>query len=108
MSTHTPGPWEAFDSLMVGANGTRIADCENIMQPDHDEKRANAKLIASAPALLEALEIAEIQLDGAAELLSEIGGDGEDDKWATEKAIQCGDAAMQARKAIHAAAKGGD
>ncbi len=48
---HTPGPWKAFDSLMVGANGGRVADCENIMLPDEDEKRANARLIAAAPAM---------------------------------------------------------
>lgn len=59
---HTPGPWEQGDpsrgesDLMVycdDALGTRIADCTNEMTVHSlDEKRANARLIAAAPALL--------------------------------------------------------
>ena len=52
---HTPGPWtvEAYD--LVLANGLRVADCK-VSGASLDETAANARLIAAAPDLLEALE----------------------------------------------------
>lgn len=62
--SHTPGPWELGDTsdteLMVYCNdslGSRVADCHNsghgiTTQQDH----ANARLIAAAPDLFEALD----------------------------------------------------
>lgn len=52
MSGHTPGPWEVqvsdwYGNVVRGSNGTRVClSCST----------ANARLIAAAPALLEALE----------------------------------------------------
>ena len=72
--SHTPGPWEVDDSgTVTAANGAHIAAVSNLddfpcadadgMHPEQREDveaeyRANATLIASAPALLKALELA--------------------------------------------------
>ena len=65
MSTHTPGPWVVADQSravrqsdsLSGVVGELIVDC---FHPDTlremQEVRANARLIASAPELLEALQ----------------------------------------------------
>ena len=55
----TPGPWEA-DFLAVGGGGQTVARAE-IMRREHwetgaGEAQANARLIAAAPALYEALQ----------------------------------------------------
>lgn len=52
MSTkHTPGPWEAIGNLV------QIAECRDAyFDPHSDEAKANARLIAAAPELLEALQ----------------------------------------------------
>lgn len=72
MSQHTPGPWIAQQDLRsyknngIITNGpyawgiyatTRIACLEEIFSDD--EQAANARLIAAAPKLLVALELAE-------------------------------------------------
>ncbi len=64
MSKHTPGPWAMPDSgqgriSKVGANGgwdglIATADCGDYAR-SRDEGLANARLIAAAPDLLEAL-----------------------------------------------------
>jgi len=56
---HTPGPWvigkQDHDVVMVDTtSGTAICD----VYVDSDERPANARLIAAAPDLLEALEAA--------------------------------------------------
>ena len=59
MSTkHTPGPWMHDDDGLIYANGAIIADpnCESSQILDIDEREANARLIAKAPELLDALE----------------------------------------------------
>ena len=70
MSKHTPGPWEVFERepdknyLRVrGPLGRRfkVANVINTKQPDEREwaeTEANAKLIAAAPQMLEALQTA--------------------------------------------------
>lgn len=56
---HTPGPWVVWYSDWPGvvgvecASGETIADCSHSNDPDLSE--ANARLIAAAPELLEAL-----------------------------------------------------
>ena len=66
MAEHTPGPWEThqqaegYNSLRVckpteDGECRSIADAEILRMP-REEAEANARLIAAAPALLEALE----------------------------------------------------
>ena len=70
MGQHTPGPWnmapippayqpgEETCVYVVDGAGRTIADCwpDDDAVPPHTERRANARLIAAAPALVEALE----------------------------------------------------
>lgn len=64
MSTHTPGPWSWKDGiqLVVGkaddVEGEQIA----IVQGDPPHEFGNARLIAAAPELLEACELAQTAL----------------------------------------------
>ncbi len=58
MSKHTPGPWHYFETAdgrcrVKPLNGKYIvAEC-SAMEPQCEEQRANARLIAAAPELLE-------------------------------------------------------
>lgn len=60
---HTPGPWKiaterngrAFSAIR-GADGGVVATCGFRVSVESDEDDANARLIAQAPAMLEALE----------------------------------------------------
>ena len=77
MSKHTPGPWhkEAYDGDdcvdVFDARGYRVAECsfaashEGNPRKDHErsgeEIQANARLIAAAPELLEALTLCLIE-----------------------------------------------
>lgn len=58
LEKHTPGPWARRpgydDYKVVNADGWRIADCHDA--PPRINGLANARLIAAAPELLEALE----------------------------------------------------
>ncbi len=87
MNKHTPGPWEVKNDLTIfsalgadsgdgykshSTDGWQIADCSEsltfvdggAMELGHEVKKANARLIAAAPDLLEALEMAlNIQQD---------------------------------------------
>lgn len=60
---HTPGPWEAIGNLVRSPlyqpdglpKGMQIAECKDgYSQPFTEEAKANARLIAAAPELLEA------------------------------------------------------
>lgn len=62
---HTPGPWEAIGNLVRSPMhqpqglpaGVQIADCRDGYFLAHtDEAKANARLIAAAPELLEELK----------------------------------------------------
>ena len=63
MSKHTPGPWcVRHDDMVCSQEGRIIADCESTpyaMRPAPPivEDKANATLIAAAPAMYEALQI---------------------------------------------------
>jgi len=54
MSKYTPGPWKAFPSGIYGTNRDGVCVCTRHKQAG-DEWNANARLIAAAPDLLEAL-----------------------------------------------------
>jgi len=62
MNRHTPGPWIPLKGIfwsVENEDGYRIAslvESENIGLPSNDDSQANAKLIAAAPDLLEALD----------------------------------------------------
>jgi hypothetical protein len=75
MSGHTPGPWSIFDHHdatrinVRGPNEEFVADCADGFYSDEtddwvmaDESLPNARLIAAAPDLLEALEGLEAYL----------------------------------------------
>lgn len=71
MTQHTPGPWEAVKSNrnqfawdVIGALGMvpTIARL-GLVDPHEEAVKANARLIAAAPELLEALKLAADQLD---------------------------------------------
>lgn len=66
MSKHTQGPWTvdgavATENLDVLGEGGRIAmlDCDDI---DAETLKANARLIAASPEMLDALRVAQSEL----------------------------------------------
>ena len=64
--SHTPKPWLICDdevNVYAPETDTAITNAEHINAPDFDEARANAQLIAAAPALLEACEEALKELE---------------------------------------------
>lgn len=67
---HTPGPWTLSRNLgIASANGREILFPGHVSRGvDHPEREANARLIASAPALLEACQKALADLQDVHEL----------------------------------------
>lgn len=70
MSAHTPGPWrykpgDKYAHVVGGNPEIGIADCAQD-RPDSPEWQANARLIAAAPQLLEALRDMKAKLEHAA------------------------------------------
>ncbi len=71
MSEHTPGPWRVFKGGVSGRiigigelNGEGVCDCGfGVWRGGSEEAEANARLIAAAPELLEALQKARNALD---------------------------------------------
>ena len=64
MSRHTPGPWEINERhggvIYIEGVGNTVAIChDDGFDIDHAEAEANARLIAAAPQMLEALEAAD-------------------------------------------------
>ena len=57
-SRHTKGPWSFTDEMVSGPNGEIIADpyCMQTKDTEPGEMEANARLIAAAPEMREALE----------------------------------------------------
>ena len=69
-SKHTPGPWILkfgkgilHDYIIRGPNGWPVACFEHYKQATKKETKANARLIAAAPELLEALERLMVECD---------------------------------------------
>lgn len=67
MNKHTPGPWKAVavkSALSIKAHDgcVTIANIGWMLRQNYPESEANAKLIAAAPVLLEALLQAEAEL----------------------------------------------
>jgi hypothetical protein len=63
ITKHTPGPWEANGSTVVAnkASFRALFDCKPLrMTLSAEECAANARLIAAAPELLEALQYQEM------------------------------------------------
>ena len=56
MSAHTPGPWGLDGNLIEGPDGERVA-CITAYSRRTPKQKANARLIAAAPDLLEALRM---------------------------------------------------
>lgn len=64
MNKHTPGPWEAIGNLVrspmakENGSGVMLAECADrwFLKVNSDEAKANARLMAAAPELLEALQ----------------------------------------------------
>jgi hypothetical protein len=52
--SHTPGPWEYRDRMVIGGPRSSYV-CEVSGAASNAEHQADARLIAAAPALLEAL-----------------------------------------------------
>lgn len=52
---HTPAPWSYKNNCVIGDNATEVV--AQVFGFDTKEKKANAKLIAAAPDLLEALQL---------------------------------------------------
>jgi hypothetical protein len=59
MTQHTPGPWRTHltdDTLVIDAVGVPVATMDgNYVDGSHANMEANARIIAAAPDLLEAL-----------------------------------------------------
>ena len=69
-TNHTPGPWAAVEHGVICEKCTSHGNfyvC-GLIDPDNDEDKANARLIAAAPELLEALKsVLEIGAGGVIE-----------------------------------------
>jgi len=57
MSKHTKGPWSVQGDTYVTVNSLIITHCKQAGNTTLEEAQANARLIAAAPELLEALEL---------------------------------------------------
>jgi len=62
MNAHTPGPWYQHRETVQAPNGTLVATLANANGTCND----NARLIAAAPELLEALQMALPHLESVA------------------------------------------
>ena len=62
MSAHTPGPWRVIETHLLPHDGDHVADMSNGLMVVANAKLgaplADARLIAAAPKLLEALKYA--------------------------------------------------
>ena len=54
-SKHSPGPWDTDELTIFSNQGDSVAECSERDPGFRAERRANARLIAAAPDLLEAL-----------------------------------------------------
>ena len=72
----TPGPWRLHDmeraTIVAGRPGGEVANCCN----GFGDQDANARLIAAAPQLFEALSIAEYAMEQAVDDICDINMEG--------------------------------
>lgn len=83
MNKHTPGPWmisyhhDGGTEIAIddepGIQGERNYDLATVCHGDPDELLANARLIATAPELLQALKAAHLELHYCSQQLVESG-----------------------------------
>lgn len=59
MNAHTPGPWRierrGSHNPLIETDGLTVAEVLDDCHPDTEQQEANARLIAAAPCLLDAL-----------------------------------------------------
>ena len=73
MSKHTPGPWKATHcTVSAPETEDRLGFTFNVRNGNRDDTKANARLIAAAPDMLEALKDAYPHIENDA-LRSRIG-----------------------------------
>jgi len=60
---HSPGPWRTGGTVIRSSEGFGIADTDPLQNGATDQNKANARLIAAAPALLEALQVAVLRVE---------------------------------------------
>ena len=92
---HTPGPWEAqlatgdLVPSVITQNGDGIAEVYNFNPHDSSVAVANARLIAAAPEILEALKLCFEVIDQvtAENMADFIGVDRVTTAWQTARAI---------------------
>lgn len=66
MSAFTPGPWNVAQGgtrVRANENKSTICDCDASNHLELEQMQANAKLIAAAPCMIEALQEAEAGLE---------------------------------------------
>lgn len=66
---HTPGPWsviQGFRGIVISGFAYEVAHCDDTRDnsPPETEIAANARLIAAAPDMLDALRMAEKEFSG--------------------------------------------
>ncbi len=98
-SKFTPGPWSIVpygdgSSLVIHSDEDNrvcfMATASSDRPSSHASIRANARLIAAAPDLLEALQAITLSADNLLRLVDELRERGEVDHW---QSIQCADLA---------------
>lgn len=65
MSAHTQGPWATRNGRIYQADRETLTIAHIARAVDGDYSETNARLIAAAPDLLEALQLADAMLSGA-------------------------------------------
>lgn len=77
-ATHTPGPWKVYrpdsvrDSLGIDAKDETVVLFDDRAGIIGENREANARLISSAPELLEALSASVIEMDDTLDHLSRL------------------------------------
>lgn len=64
MTQHTPAPWAHRNGRIYAADRENLTIANVARAADGDYSPANARLIAAAPELLEALNLAELFMSG--------------------------------------------
>lgn len=64
---HTPGPWDVWPSIYEGMGAAVVRNIETLETIAEVRDYANARLIAAAPELLEALKTAQLYVANVVE-----------------------------------------